>query len=298
MSRLAPLLFLTFCAIGALSQLSADELPIPGAEIDVQVYSLGSTRLDTSTAQVSSTTTSVDLSIPLAGSAWFGLELDIFGERQWYRFNDFFLFISDLASPLSEARDLELQPSLVLNPKGPWSVVISPKLQYSSAEHASLNESQLWSLSTAVFYQSRGKFKLGVGLNATQRLNGSALILPFPVIDWQLNEQWNLIALDGESGRLVYRAHSHLHFYGEVRFESRDIRLARKSSIPGGVLRTEDFPVLIGTEYQVSRHTVLRAAVGQTLAQTYRFEDHNGHVLGRSQIHSPFLATVQADLIF
>lgn len=284
--------------IGPLLRLSADELSAPGAEVDLQFFRFGSIHLDTSTARVSLTTESIDLSFPLAGSAWMGLEADLYGERQRYQFNDFSFFINGRASPLSQARDFELQPSFLLMPKGPWSVAVSPKLQYSNAQHASLEEGRLWSLSVATFYQSAGKLKLGIGLNASQRMQGSALILPFPVIDWQMSEHWALRALDGESGRLAYRAGAQLSFYGEMRFESRDIRLAGNSSIPSGVLRTEDFPVLIGAEYHVSQHISLQIAAGRALAETFRFEDRDGRLLRVSQIHSPFLTRIEADLTF
>lgn len=283
---------------GTFSSFLGAEPSEAEVEVDLHGLTVAARPLAAGAGQMSRSSTGVDLSVPLAGTPQLGVGLDLGYEIDRFHFSDFSSFLSGDASPLSRAFDFYLQPSFLVTPSERWTFVISPQIEYSGAEHTRLKDARLWSGSVGVFYQSIAGFKLGLGLNLAEQMNGSPLVLPFPIIDWELNDHWKLSALDGESGRLAYRASARFSLYGEVRFKSRDIRLATHSSIPSGILRTEEYPTFLGFEYRFFQHALIRAALGKAWAQTIRFEDHGGRLLRRSDSRAPGVGTLQAELTF
>ncbi|HTQ31456.1 MAG TPA: DUF6268 family outer membrane beta-barrel protein [Opitutaceae bacterium] len=270
---------------------------IPGPEVDVVVRSTTEAKLDPAGAGISQWSGLVDFFTPVAGSSRAGAGLDVIAERRGFRFRDFGEFIPGRSPPLSQASLLTLQPTLTFAAAPQWSLVGSALLQYAGAPQARFNDAVLLTGSIAAYHREKN-LKIGLGFEVEQRMGGSTLALPFPVIDWHISDRWLLTSLDGESGRLTYALTGEFSLFGQMEFQSQDIRLGRSSSIASGILRYEAFPLCGGLQYKPGRHLTASLAGGAALAQQYRFEDVHGRLLRSSGRHAPFTCVWEVDYNF
>ncbi len=280
-----------------LRPAAADEIE-PTVEIDVRSRLTATARLVADNARVSQWSNLIDFSVPVAGSKAFGLGLDFVTEQLEFDFRDFGELLLGRSSPLARASVITVQPTLLLTPTPLWSLVGSGSLQYSGAESARSRDSVLMNGSLAAAYQYTAALKIGLGLAITQRMSGPALYLPFPIIDWRISARWSLTAVDGESGQLMYTFAKGLGVFGQLEYQSRDIRLGRSSSIPSGVLRYEAFLLGLGIQCKTGQHLTASVYSGVAVAQRYRFADENGRWLLTSKNHSPPVASVELDYRF
>jgi hypothetical protein len=262
-------------------------------EADFQYRSTGSASLAPTGGAVAQAYESLDLSLPIAGSETNGLGIDLIAERFQFRFRNFGGFIPGRAAPLARASILTAQPNLILTPAPHWTLVGSGMIQNAGADQAAVHSATLAGASVAAAYQFSPALRLGLGVEEEQRFKASALILPFPIIDWHITDQWSLTSLDGESGRLAYAISHAWSAFGQLEFLSQDIRLGRSSSLPSGILRYEGYPLSFGIQWQPRRHLSIALSGGAALAQDYRFEDKHGRLLGASSSQSPGLGTLE-----
>jgi len=280
------------------SRALAAEEGAPGVEADLESRIFASSNLAAGRSGVSQWSSSIDLSAPVAGSDAFGLGVDVVAERLGFGFQNFGGFIPGKASPLSGASVLSLQPTLALTPSTRWSLIESAQVQYAGAGDARLRDAALWAGSSAVACQYDVGLKIGFGIEVEQRMRASALILPFPIIDWRISDRWSLVSLDGESGRLACSITKFLGVYGQLEFQSQDLRLGRLSSLPSGILRYEAYPLTVGIQWKPGPHTTASVYGGEAISQSYRFESARGDLLGLGATHAPILGGFEIDCSF
>lgn len=276
--------------------LAAEEA-VPPVEIDTTARIIADAPLGPDQAGVAQRSGTVDFFTPVAGSERCGLGLDLIAEECIFHFRDFSDFLPGQPAPLSHAEVVTLQPTLAVAATSSWSLVASTQLQYAGSPGARFKDAFLSTGSVGAFYGKKN-LKIGLSLEVEQRLSGSALIVPFPIIDWHFLDRWHLTALDGQSGRLSYALSDDLSCFGQLEFQSQDIRLGRRSSIPSGILRYEAFPLFGGIQYKAAPHFVASLGGGASLAQRYRFEDKRGRLEGVSIQKSPFICILELDCRF
>jgi hypothetical protein len=297
LKRRAPVGLVVALLLGGALPLTAEEAQ-PEVALEYQIRFTAGSHLADGTDRVTQTSNLVDLFVPVAGSSAFGLGVDLVAERLNFRFQNFDGFLAGRAAPVAAASVVTLQPTLVLMPAQPWSLVGSATLQYSAAESATFSKAILVSGAVASTWQYARNVKVGLGLNVSQRMNDSPSVVPFPVIDWRISDRWQLTALDGESGRLSGTITRSWRVFGQLEFQWRDIRLGRSSSIPSGILRYEAFPLFAGLEFKPTRHFAAEVFAGTTLAQRYRLADERGALLGASRHHTPMLVGLDLTCTF
>jgi hypothetical protein len=247
---------------------------------------------------VSQWSDSLDLSLPVAGSGAYGLGVDLIADRYGFGFNNFSLFLPGKTPPVANASVFTFQPTLVLTPAKPWSLIGSVLLEYAGADHASTNGAMLWGGSVAAAYQTGPGLKLGLGVEGMQQMKASAWYFPFPIVDWRISERWSLVSTDGETGRLAYAAASTVSLFGQLEFEEQDLRLARSSSLPSGIVRYEAYPLSLGVQWKPCPHLTVDLSAGEAVAQDYDFADAQGRLLRDSAQHAPALGTLELDCPF
>ncbi len=290
-STLLVLIALLFVAAAKAEEMTAE------IEIETQARFVANADLNAATARVSQWSCLLDLSLPVAGSKFFGLGADIIAEKTEFCFHHFDTFIAGAAMPLSQASRVDLQPTLALTPNDRWMWVESVTAEYSGASGAKFNDGLLLSSSTAGVYRYDKNLRIGLGIQVSQRMPHSVRILPFPIIDWHV-DHWSLTALDGETGRLSYAVTTKTSFYGQLEFRTRDIRLAQSRSLPSAILHYEAFPLFLGIQRKVNQTLTISLFVGSALRQQYRFEDRDGHMLHESFKRSPLSGGVDVDCTF
>ena len=269
-----------------------------GLEADFQYRSTASASLAAGGGALSQSYGSLDLTVPLAGSNANGLDADLIAERLQFYFRNFGQFLPGRSSPLADASLFTLQPNLILTPAPQWSLLGSGLVQYAGADGASSSAATLWGGSAAAAYQASPGLKLGVGVELEQRMKASALVLPFPVIDWKISDRWSLTSLDGESGRLACALSGAWSLFGQLEFQSQDLRLRRSSSIASGIVRYEAYPLSLGVQWKPQPRLTVSLSAGAAVDQTYRFEDAHGRLLGAGAAHAPPIGTVEVDGTF
>jgi hypothetical protein len=283
---------LAIAVVGGPWPVAAQEAS-SAVEADFQSRSTASARLASGGGTIAQAYESMDLSLPVAGSETNGLGVDLIAQRFQFRFGDFAGFLSGRSAPLANASVFTLQPNLILTPAAHWALLGSGLIQYAGADQASTHGSTLGGASIAVADQASTTLRLGLGVEVEQRLKASALVLPFPIIDWHITDQWSLTSLDGESGRLAYAFSHAWSAFGQLEFLSQDLRLGRSSSLSSGVMRYEAYPLSFGVQWQPRPHLSLALSGGEALGQDYRFEDKNGRLLRASSTQSPGLGTLE-----
>ena len=277
--------------------LAAEEAA-PGVEADAQSRFTASSNLAASGGRVSQWSNSIDLSAPVAGSSAYGLGLDLIAERLEFHFSDFSGFLPGRSPPLSGASVITLQPTVALTPSRSWSLIESALVQHAGADGARSGDATLWGGSVAAAYQYAANLKIGLGFEVLQRMNASALFVPFPIIDWRISDRWSLLSVDGETGRLSFAFTRTLSGFGQLEFQSQDIRLGRSASIPSGIMRYEAYPLSLGIQWKPRPRLTASLSAGEAVAQKYRFEDGGGRLLRSSATHAPLIGALEIDCSF
>jgi hypothetical protein len=291
-------LVLLVAAAGFGPRLLAAEDSASAVEAEFQSRFAASSDLASGGGAVSQAYESIDLSLPVAGFGGGGLGVDLSAERLQFHFSNFGLFLAGRAPPLSGADLLTLQPNLVIAPNHQWSLIGSALVQYAGADHASTSAAGLWGASVGAVDQASPTLKVGLGVEVEERMKASALVLPYPIIDWHLSDRWVLTSLDGTTGRLAYACTEAWSVFGQLEFQEQDIRLRRTSSIPSGIVRYEAYPLSVGILWKPHPRLTASCWVGEALDQSYRFEDQNGRLLRASLSRSPGIATLDLDYSF
>jgi hypothetical protein len=284
--------------VGSFRGLSAADDAGSGVEADFQSRFAANSDLASGGGTISQAYESLDLSLPVAGSEANGLGVEVIGQRLQFHFANFNRFLPGRAAPLSGASVVTLQPTVILTPARSWSLIGSGLVQEAGADHAASRDSTLWGGSVAAAYQASATLKLGVGIEVEQRMKASALVLPYPIIDWHISDRWSLASLDGETGRLAYACNGAWSIFGQLEFLSQDIRLRPSSSIPSGILRSESYPLSLGVQWKPRPRLAVSGWVGQALDASYQFEDRNGRLLRASGSHEPLVGTIDLDCKF
>lgn len=267
-------------------------------EVEWQTRTTASADLATGGAKVAQWYSSVDLSLPVAGSRAYGLGVDVTAERQAFRFDDFGDFLPGRSAPLADATLLGLQPTLVLTPTRQWSLIAVVLAQYAGADGASSGGAMLLGGSLAATYQFTPSLKLGLAVELDPRMKAAAEVYPVPLIDWRISDRWSLTSLDGETGRLAYVLGGAWSVFGQLEFQEQDIRLRRSSSIPSGILHYEEYPASLGLLWKPVPHLSVSLWGGEALDQSYQFKDQNGGILRTSSAHAPLIGTFDLDYSF
>ncbi len=292
----------TLLGVGAIvvggSRLWAENEAAPDFEVDAQNRFIADTHLASHGTEISQDLTSVDFSAPLAGSAAYGLGIDLIAERFAFGFRNFNRFLPGRAAPLSGATGLTAQPTVELTTVRDWAFIASGQVETLGANGAHLDDSALVSGSLAVAFSHSKTLKIGLGVEVDQRLSASPLILPFPIIDWKISDRWSVLSDDGQTGRLVYHLRGPFSLFAALEFDSRDVRLSRSSSLPSGIMRYEALPVSLGMQWKVNPSCTAAIAAGRAFAQQYRFEDRQGGLLRASDTRGPPLGSLELDFHF
>ena len=279
--------------LSGLPQPAAAEDASAAVEADLLYRSTADAGLAAGGGTIGQAYESIDLSLPIAGSETNGLGVDLIAERFRFHFGNFGAFLPGRAAPLAYASVLTFQPNLILTPAPHWSLLGSGLVQYAGANQSGSHGATLGGASIAAVYQASSTLRLGFGIEDEQRFKASALVLPFPIIDWHITDRWSLTSVDGESGRLTRALSPAWSAFGQLEFFSQDLRLGRSSSIPSGIVRYEAYPLSLGVQWQPRPHFSLALSAGAALGQDYRFEDRNGRLLRASRTQSPGLGTLE-----
>jgi hypothetical protein len=120
-------------------------------------------------------------------------------------------------------------------------------------------------------------FALGVGAAVGTELEGDVYVIPFPIIDWRINDRWRLGT--GERAGLVlsYKASDRWTLGAEGGYERREYRLDENGPLPSGVVDERRVPVAAFATFSASENFVVTGRVGTHLLTNFEFENAAGN---------------------
>ena len=293
--------FALYCCVSGLeffnqTLLAKDEYP--GVEFDFQSRSTGMVQAGTTKEGLSESSNLLCITVPLAGSDQLGVASDFTFEHSSFDFKMPTGYATVPAPLLSSANSLLCQPTFQCRLGSSWRVFASPSFGYSWAAHAGLKDASLWSVSVGGLFLKDQDFQVGLGVEVSQRMKASNRVWPFPLFQWNIDARWTLNSTDGQSGRLTYAVTPRFSFAGQMEYRSQDIRLAKSSSVPAGILRLETLSLCLGGIYKPRPHTIVALLVGKAPYQSYRIEDVNGNPVAPSFSGCPWTVFMELDCTF
>lgn len=162
-----------------------------------------------------------------------------------------------------------------------WGVIAGGSLDASYQTGADFGDSLTYGARLGATYTRDEKLTIGLGVAAFTRLEDGVLIIPFPVINWKISEQWSVRTgsrgVRGLRGEVVYSPFERFSFSVGAGVEGREFRLDEDGPISGGVGRDWRVPVSFIAQWHVAKQVTLRGEVGAHFFQSYTIDDINGN---------------------
>lgn len=138
---------------------------------------------------------------------------------------------------------------------------------------------------------------IGLGVAVRSRIEDDAIVYPLPVIDWRISDEWRLATADN-GVRLSYAPFTDWTFFAAGGWESREFRLLDSGPIPGGVLRDDRVPLVLGAVWAPNDHIEVEASAGISLLNSYEFLDAAGNDIADPDSDGAPMAGLSAKIRF
>lgn len=235
-----------------------------------------------------------------------GLTLN--AEQAWYDFEG--LSISNAAlgpSPVEElwgdVRTVGTTVSWFRKIDERWSSFISGQVESSGEDGAAFEDTLTFGGTAAFTYQLNDSLELGAGLVVMSRLEDNALIIPMPIVGWQIDERWKLATdfdfdRDGVGVKLSYELTEAITLGAKGGFLSRDFRLSEDNAASEGVGRHGGLPVRLSVDWQFAPWGTLWVWGGYLFAQELELDTRSGDEIGKFDMDASPMVGVGLSLEF
>lgn len=165
------------------------------------------------------------------------------------------------------------------------SGIVVPSLRYNREKGADRGDSQTWGLLAGISWRLSDSLVIGPGLGVFDRLEESTRVFPLLVIDWDINERWNLstgrglAASQGPGLTLGYKASDAWTVGLSGRYEQIDFRLDEEGPAPGGVGRDEVFPLVLSADWQPNPGMGFSVFAGAEFGGSLELADQMGNTV-------------------
>jgi hypothetical protein len=149
---------------------------------------------------------------------------------------------------------------------------------------AEFSETLFGSAFGGVRYALSRELVVGVGIAVRTEIEDNPLVVPLPMLHWQISEQWRLSSGGRPGLTLSYSPSERLTFSVSGAYEFRDFRLDEDGPIPGGVGRETRVPLVFGVSYAPTRQISFEAGIGYAFAQEYEVLDSEGDRVSREDV--------------
>ncbi|GJM19717.1 MAG: hypothetical protein DHS20C14_19300 [Phycisphaeraceae bacterium] len=198
------------------------------------------------------------------------------------------------ADPMSEGQTLGLNATFGGMEASGWGWFVTGGVQWAGEPGAVFDDSLTVSGGGGVTFQASKGLRLGVGLIAGTRIEESARVIPFPIVEWTIDKDWSLSAGSRGAGAvLTYKATPEVTLGLEVGFESREYRLDSDNVFADGVILDRAIPLAFTAEWRPNEQVTLAGRVGAHLWGEIEFTDSAGNRLNREDRDVALLAGVE-----
>ena len=209
----------------------------------------------------------LNVGVPLGQMSTLSLGFGV--EHATYDFNNVFLF-PDTGDPVSQVTTYSANAGLIAPfTESRYALILRGGLNFSAETDASYDDALTWNAFGGVSYSLSRQLSFGGGIIVATRLEDDPLIIPVPFFRYAVDERW-LIASEGPSLILQYKANDELTFGGSVGFENSSYRLGTSAGISSrGVLNETRVPVRIFADWTPTPAIEIRGEVFSSLYTEY-----------------------------
>ncbi|MEC5385770.1 hypothetical protein VVD49_08545 [Uliginosibacterium sp. H3] len=165
-----------------------------------------------------------------------------------------------------------------------WSVLVTPRAEWSGEEGAKSSDSVAWGLIGGVSKQYGEGRRIGFGLTVSRTLDKDNEVFPIILVDWRFNEQWRLFnplgrGLTSPAGlELAYQLAPAVELGLGASLRNSTFRLADDNLVSaGGVGKASYAPVFLHLNWKPAPAWNLDAYAGMLLNGRLKVEDKNGN---------------------
>ncbi|HHO47621.1 MAG TPA: hypothetical protein ENN06_04080 [Desulfobacteraceae bacterium] len=166
-----------------------------------------------------------------------------------------------------------------------WTLFVLPSLRWSAESGASRDDALTGGAFAGAAYRFSDRLALGPGLGITSRLEDSAAVFPFLLLQWKVTERLILAAgessaaMQGPGLTLEWKATTRWHLLVGGRYEQQRFRLDERGPVPGGIGEKTSFPIFIGATYEISPKDRADIFGGVEPGGKLRLEDRDGRLM-------------------
>ncbi len=154
-------------------------------------------------------------------------------------------------NPWSDVDEFRLSATARFRITDRVSGFVIPSVRENGEAGASSSDARTWGVYAAAAWWIDESLTIGPGLGVFSRLDRGTQVFPVLVVDWDINDRWNLstgrglAASRGPGLNLSYRANDFWTFSLAGRYEDLEFRLDQSGSAAGGVGRHQAFPLVV-----------------------------------------------------
>lgn len=149
-----------------------------------------------------------------------------------YEFGDYsFGGAANAAFPWDRINEIGIAPRIDIALDRDLTVSVAPIIQFAAEDGADWGNAAQWGGLGAIRYSFSPELTLGAGLLGLTQLEGNALFIPIPLIDWKIDQNWRVSNLRVPEANpfaaleLVYDTQEALEFAVGGGWETRRFRL-------------------------------------------------------------------------
>jgi len=149
-----------------------------------------------------------------------------------YEFGDYsFGGAANSAFPWERINEIGIAPRIDIQLDRDLTVSVAPIIQFAAEDGADWGDAAQWGGLGAIRYSFSPELTLGLGVLGITQLEGDALIIPIPLVDWRIDQNWRVTNLRVPEANpfaaleLVYDTQEALEFAAGGGWETRRFRL-------------------------------------------------------------------------
>jgi hypothetical protein len=200
-------------------------------------------------------------------------------EFSFYDFKNATGFGSGFSEPWDNTMQMNLAVTFSTQATRQWSWFAGAGIDDSVQTGAELSDGVTGGVFGGASYSFSEKFTIGLGAALRTHLADEGEVVPIPVINWQISDQWKLdthAEIGARGVRLSYQPLEQLTLSLNAAYAIREYRLDDSGPAPGGVGRDYRIPVSFGAQWYFNRQFAIGARVGIDAWQEYTLLDSSG----------------------
>lgn len=202
--------------------------------------------------------------------------------------------LSSVQEPWEDIHAVRLGASLRWGMENDWTLFAMPSLRWNAESGADKGNALTGGVYAGAAYRFSDRLTAGPGLGITSRLEDSASVFPFLLLQWKMTERLTLAtgkgfaAMQGPGLTLEWKATARWDLLFGGRYEQQRFRLDDRGQVPDGIGEKTSLPLFIGATCEISPKVRADVFGGVALGGELRLEDRDGRLVAEDDFDPAF----------